>query len=123
VRRTRRVLAVLAVGMFVAAIPVMAQRPSAPAASEGQVYDFADIWKGVTDRVVPLPSVSDPTPGAASVGPKEAGPILAQPSMSAVAGISPRLGGSAIPTMGAGAILTPMERTGLGIKRLIRQLG
>ena len=121
-RRTGRVLAIVAVAMFVAAIPAMAQKPHSPP-PVGQVYNIADLWEDVPDRVLPLPNPGPGTGGAAPVVPKQNGPVLVESSMSAAPVASPRLGGSAIPGMGAGAILTPMERTGLEIKRLIRQLG
>jgi len=124
VMRSGRIVLVAAALLVLASIPAMAQRPNPPAAREGQVYNFSDIWKGVESRIAALPTMSEPSPGSTSAaGPKQAGPIVAQgASVASAPVLSPKMGGSAIPSMGSGAFLTPRERTGLELKRLIRQL-
>jgi hypothetical protein len=116
VRRTVRILSILALVVAVASVSVWAQSsPHFPRVPKGETYLKADIWKNVSGPITQMPIVEEggPSPASASISVE---------GTKAFKGDN--IGGSAIPgaTFGT-AFLTPSEKTGKEIRRVIARLG
>lgn len=98
---------------------VAADRPNIGAIKAGDAYRKADIWKNVESVTVGLPGVIESTVNGSS---RESGPIAMPPSKGS-GNVTAKAGASAIPGTNAGSFLSPQERTGLSVKRAIRNLG
>jgi len=117
VRQLLRILLVAVVIVSAGAVVWAKDTPTMPNVKTGQAYERAMIWKGVESAVVPLPIAIGPISDSRGLGVK-AGPVASEPKSMGMAR------GSAIPAIGGGgAILSPMQRTDLEIKKLIRRLG
>jgi hypothetical protein len=85
-----------------------------PVGQRGDTYLRSDIWKNVVGSVTQMPTVNEQQPQPAS-----------RPGTDSSKGLAESMGGgSAIPTSSFGAaFLTPSERTGNEIRKVIKRLG
>lgn len=125
-RRTVKLLAVLAVVVAAAGLGTWAQSgtPNIPNVREGQSYLRADIWKNVVAEVTPLPQVQDQGRAQASSAPAErsatAHPTSSKTGMTELSSIN----GPGLPGSNFGsAFFTPSEKTSIEIKKVIKRLG
>ena len=120
----RKALAILGVAVVVvylgslAAVAQESSSPHVPRVKPGEVYEKTTIWKGVQDKApVPLPHPVETAPapgGESTMAARQGGPVATG---------RPSTGGSAIPGMSGGNILSSKQRADQEIKRLIRRLG
>jgi hypothetical protein len=120
VTRTSRILVVVAVVASLACISAMARDTPNRPPGQGHAYLKSDIWKGVSGRIVPLPSPGDS--GGLDRTSTVSGPVSIGVSRSSSPSLDAAPRGSAIP-MGSDTFMTPMDRTKVQIQRLIRKLG
>jgi hypothetical protein len=120
VKRFVKYLGVIAAVASAGCLFAMAKdTPNIGAIQAGEPYLKSDIWKDVDNPTIGLPG---PIESAVAGASRESGPIALPPSKGSM-NTNAATGASAIPGTHLGSFLSPQERTGISVKKAIRNLG